>query len=71
MTIWQIKAIQNSGSAIGLPEMPCEKSQVPMLGNTVLGPIALGAVARATMTQIAPMIWANTRVAQTWRRDSV
>jgi len=56
MTIWQMSAIQNGAEAIGLPDIPCEKSHVPTLGNTVPGPIAFGAVARATMTQIEPMI---------------
>ena len=51
-----MSAIQKSGAAIGLPARPCEKSHVPMLGNTLPGPIAFGAVARATMTQTAPMI---------------
>lgn len=49
-------AIQNGADAMGLPFKPCEKSHVAVSGKTLPGPILFGAVARATMTQIEPMI---------------
>ena len=41
------------------------KSHLAASGNTLPGPTRLGAVARATITQTDPIIWANARVAQT------
>jgi hypothetical protein len=56
MIIWQTIASQKAAEAIGLPFNPVEKSHVATSGKTVLGPILFGAVARATITQMEPMI---------------
>jgi len=66
-----MSAIQKEGEAIGLPRSPFPKSHVPASGKTLSGPILLGAVARATITHIEPMIYENANVAQTWSRDRV
>jgi len=72
MIIWEIRAIQKSGDAIGLPFKPSvEKSHFAASGNTLPGPMLLGAVALATMTQIEPIICENAKVAQTCSRDNV
>jgi hypothetical protein len=66
-----MSAIQKGAEAIGLPRSPFPKSHVPASGKTLPGPILLGAVARATITHIAPMTCENANVAQTWSRDRV
>ena len=71
MMSWLASAIQKGAEAIGLPFSPFWKSHVPASGKTLDGPILLGAVARATITQIEPMICENAKVAQTWSRDNV
>ena len=71
MISWLVSAIQKGAEAIGLPRSPFPKSHVPASGKTLSGPILLGAVARATITHIAPMICENANVAQTWSRDRV
>lgn len=71
MISWEVSAIQKGAEAIGLPDSPCEKSHFPASGKTLSGPILLGAVARATITQTEPMICENAKVAQTCSRDSV
>jgi len=50
---------------INLPFRPSEKSHLAASGKTEPGPIRLGAVARATITQTEPIIWENAKVAQT------
>ena len=71
MISWLVSAIQKGAEAIGLPFSPFPKSHVPASGKTLSGPILLGAVARATITQTAPMTCENANVAQTWSRDRV
>jgi hypothetical protein len=53
------------------PAKPSRKSHFDASGKTLSGPILLGAVARATMTQTAPMICENARVAQTCSLERV
>ena len=84
----ETSAIQNSGSASGLPLCDCQscwmkfekmsspcspslKSHWAASGKTLPGPTRLGAVARATITQTDPIIWAKANVAQTWSLERV
>lgn len=60
-----------AGSNDKLPLRPLEKSHDAASGNTLLGPIASGAVARATITLMVPMICAKASVAQTCSRERV
>lgn len=53
------------------PLRPSWKSHLAASGKTLSGPTLLGAVARATITQTEPMIWAKARVAHTCNRDRV
>lgn len=56
MTIWHIMAIQKGADAIGDPFRPSWKSHFAASGKTLSGPTLFGAVARATITQMEPMI---------------
>lgn len=58
-------------SKIGLQSDALLKSQADASGNTLPGPILLGAVARATATLIVPITCAKANVAHTCRRESV
>lgn len=71
MMSWLTSAIQKGAEAMGLPLNPSWKSHFPASGKTLSGPILFGAVARATITHIEPIICENARVAQTWSRESV
>lgn len=65
MTSWETSATQNSQLPKGESLIGSWGSYNPKSGNTLPGPIRLGAVALATITAVDPMICARHRVAAT------